>query len=508
MKFEKQLKNLFPVVLIAILFWILQNAILNYDVIIYQFNPLVLIFGIIVYLMLLIFMSKKIIPKIEKMKYIHICFFCIFIILAIVIGQVFKLNPTWNNGEIFDPTWDMGEVFSIAKNYTLGCDEIRAGYLLRCPNNQMITIIYIALFKFIYVIFKIDDFITVVTLFNSLVISATVILLYYSIEKIYNKSKALQALIICLFTTPLYLYCSVYYSDSLSMFFTILILYLFLILKGSNNKKKKNLLLIFMGIILAISWKVKITGVFIGIAIVVYQFLSKLNKQILKSYLCIGLVSILVLLSFSFIMSKQLYQNGNLDVNKIPIVHWIMMGLVDNGNYNKELFDYTISYDSYDEKKEADIMKIKEILKNYSCNDFIKHLTVKLKFAWNDGTYYAPVKLEKNPVNKNLAHEFILNNGKYVIFYKYFPQIMHLSLLFLIVCSCIKLIKDKDYLSTKYILVICLVGIILFLLIWENRSRYVLTVFPICLALAVDGIDLVNDFIISRAKKLFRILKT
>lgn len=34
-----------------------------------------------------------------------------------------------------------------------------------------------------------------------------------------------------------------------------------------------------------------------------------------------------------------------------------------------------------------------------------------------------------------------------------------------------------------------MVGIIVFLLIWENRSRYILTMFPIYLALAIDGID-------------------
>ena len=78
---------------------------------------------------------------------------------------------------------------------------------------------------------------------------------------------------------------------------------------------------------------------------------------------------------------------------------------------------------------------------------------------------------------------------------------MHLTLLILIIFSCIKLIKEKDYTSYKYILSISMVGIIVFLLIWENRSRYILTMFPIYLALAIDGIDYIGEKSYLRAKR-------
>lgn len=487
---KNNIKNFFLIILSSILFWIIQNAILNYDPIIYQFNPIYLIIGIAIYLALLIFTSKKIIPKIEHIKYIHIVLFLIFGILSIVLGQLLKVNPSW----------DMGDVFNIAKNYTIGSEDIGAGYLLQYPNNQMITVIYIVVFK-IASIFKCSDFITIATLFNSLIITATVILLYYCINKIYNKSKALLALIICLCTTPLYMHCAIYYTDSLSMFFSTLILFLFLILKENENKTTlKNILLIIMGIILAIAWKVKITSIFIAIAIVVYQILTKIDKKTLKNYCITGITAVVVLLGFSTIMNTQLNKSSNTGIYKMPIEHWIMMGLVDNGSYNEELLNYTLSYNSYSEKREADRLKINEIMRNYTCNDFIKHLTVKLKYAWTDGTYYAPAKLSRNPVNKNIIHECILNDGKYSNVYKYFPQVMHLTLLILIIFSCIKLIKEKDYTSYKYILSISMVGIIVFLLIWENRSRYILTMFPIYLALAIDGIDYIGEKSYLRAK--------
>ena len=218
----------------------------------------------------------------------------------------------------------------------------------------------------------------------------------------------------------------------------------------------------------------------------------EIDKKTLKNYCIIGITSIVVLLGFSITMNTQLNKSSNIENYKMPIEHWIMIGLVDNGSYNEDLLNYTLSYNSYSEKREADRLKINEIMRNYTCNDFIKHLTVKLKYAWTDGTYYAPAKLSRNPVNKNVIHECILNDGKYSNVYKYFPQVMHLALLILIIFSCIKLIKEKDYTSYKYILSISMVGIIVFLLIWENRSRYILTMFPIYLALAIDGIDYIG----------------
>lgn len=65
---KNNIKKIFPILLSSILFWIIQNAILNYDPIIYQFNPIYLIIGIAIYLALLIFTSKKIISKIEAHK--------------------------------------------------------------------------------------------------------------------------------------------------------------------------------------------------------------------------------------------------------------------------------------------------------------------------------------------------------------------------------------------------------------------------------------------------------
>lgn len=76
-----------------------------------------------------------------------------------------------------------------------------------------------------------------------------------------------------------------------------------------------------MGITLAIAWKVKITSIFIAIAIVVYQILTQIDKKTLKNYCIIGITSIVVLLGFSITMNKQLNKSSNIEKYKMPIEH-------------------------------------------------------------------------------------------------------------------------------------------------------------------------------------------
>lgn len=487
-KIKNNISKIFLLFIILIFIWIVQNSILNYDTIIYPFNPIWLILGLIIYIPALICINKYLVPKLSKIKFLHFILFFLFFIISVIIGYFMRVNPTW----------DMGQTFNIAKSYTLTNTMEGSTYLISYPNNIMITGLYTILFKFVY-LFKITDFITVATMFNACIITGTVICTYYIAKNIYNKEKALMTLIILLCTTPLYLHVAIYYTDSMSMFFSTVILLLFILANKQTNKVKSIILQIIIGIFIVIAWKVKITSIFVAIAIGVYYILKKYDKENIKRIILVIPITIVVFLAYNFTIENRINHRIDRDQYQMPVEHWILLGLTGNGGFSQEIYEYTSSYPTYSEKKEADIIKIKEVINQYTCNDFIKHLTVKLKFAWSDGTYFAPEKLRREPVDKNILHKFILADGEYNKYYKYFPQVMHIGLLILIIFSTIKMLKEKDYDSKKMILVIAISGLILFLLLWENRSRYILTMLPIYILLGVDGIDYIEKYI--RKKK-------
>lgn len=71
-----------------VLLWIILMGILDYDVVIYEFNPIILVFGITIYIFLTRVIYLNIIPKIENNK----------IIPLILIRYIFYIiNNIWTS---------------------------------------------------------------------------------------------------------------------------------------------------------------------------------------------------------------------------------------------------------------------------------------------------------------------------------------------------------------------------------------------------------------------------
>ncbi len=471
---------------IAIFIWIVSNSILYYDNIIYSFNPILLIIGTYIYILGVVLVYKKILPKLLENKWLPYILIGLFFIISLLIGYTLRLNPTW----------DMGEVYKIAKSQALTGTLGGSTYLVSYPNNILITVIYMVVFKFVS-FFGVSDFVTTATFFNAIIITLTVWITYQIAKILFDNKKALMILFIMVLTTPLYLHVAIYYTDSLSMFFSTLLFYLFLIIDKMESNKKKIFLQILLGLVIVLAWKVKITSIFVCIAILIYYILNCINKKNIKGIAIILASSLIFLLLYNFVVENRIKNRDDVNTHKMPIEYWILTGLNGKGVFKEEYYKYFADCSDYLERKEIGKQKIIEKIDSYSANTFVKHLTDKLKYAWTDGTYFAPEKLRREPVNYNIIHEFVLSNGKYTSYYKYFPQTMHIGMLIFMIFSTINMLRKKEFNSKKMILVISIYGLMVFLLIWENRSRYILTMLPLYLLLAVDGIE----YIANKSKK-------
>lgn len=390
-----------------------------------------------------------------------------------------------------NPTWDMGTCFNIAKEYaTTG--STTDPYLYTFPNNIMLTLMYIIIFK-ICNFLHLTNFLVIATVFNSLIVASTGILLYYNTKMMFGKSKAFILLIITVLTTPLYLYCACYYSDTFSMFLTMLLLFICLKIKDKKDFKSTIVWQVFLAFIAIIGIKTKITSIFILIAICVYKILNlQINiKEIIKRTSVTIIVGMILYVSFNTLIEpKFIPDKETLDGNKIPIEHWIMMGLNGRGNFLETEYHYTQSFNTLEGKKEATRKVIKErIIQMWQENTIFKHIKRKLGFAWYDGSYYIPDLLRREPVRRASLHEIVLEGGNHTSIYKYWPQIMHFSMLILIAINVYRILIEKKYKDKDNILFIAIYGLLVFLLIWENRSRYLITMLPIIMMAQLNGIE-------------------
>lgn len=480
-KFFDVLTKIVLVMLAVFLGIILIDALILYTPISYNFNLGILAISVIVCIIGMIFLYKKIIPKLENKKWVPYVLMAVFGILCLILSYLTRLQPKW----------DMGSVLTIAKRYvTNGVPIDIFRYLYSYPHNLMLVLLYVSFFQ-ILSIFNIYDFVTAVTMLNAIAMTGIVILLYQISVKMNGKKSGIFVLIISIFTTPLYLHSAIYYTDTISAFFVVASLYIFLLIQEQNDWKKTLPYQIIFAILLFLGLKMKMTVIILLIAIVIYYILSKRYKDIVLK-LGVSIILIVTLsVCFNFIEGKILNNKRAVDVYKVPYEHWIMMGLEGKGSFSQDDLDYTMQYETYKEKQNADREKIKERIGKYTPISFLNHLNEKLKFAWTDGTYYSVPKVRNGVVEENLWNQMIIQDDGSV--YKYIPQSMHVSMLILILIFVCNMIKEHKKYNENLILALCMLGILTFLLIWENRSRYIFTFVPIFMLLEAKAIEVLSN---------------
>ena len=82
-------KNVIKYTLISLagfLIWIVLTGILEYNKVIFLYNPIFLIIGIIIYMLIIVLVYKYIVPKIMKLNFIEYILMGIFTIICIISG--------------------------------------------------------------------------------------------------------------------------------------------------------------------------------------------------------------------------------------------------------------------------------------------------------------------------------------------------------------------------------------------------------------------------------------
>lgn len=481
-KLVENLKENFLKIVLAIfmgfLCWIVITGILEYNKVVFRYNPIYLAIGICIYMLVIRLIYNKLLDKLIKYKPLPYILFAIFGVLAIISGLIFKVSPTW----------DMGEVFNIAKEYVDEGTITNTFYLAEFQNNNMMLCIDIIILK-IFKICHITDYLTGITIVTAIIITLSVIIMYFIAKKILGEKKALMFLIIALCTTPLYLYAACYYTDTFSMLLASLLFYMWLILREEKDKKWKIIIQIVYGIVLFLAYKLKITAAFVYIAIIMYEICNTNIKTVIKNNYIVIPVAIICTIIFKFGVVNNLTTAEERDKYQIPTEHWIMMGMNGVGNFIPEEYAYTKQFPTLEERVQADRQMIAKRLKERTMNEHIKNVTRKLGYAWHDGTYFIPDILRREPTNMNILHQFVLEDGKYDFLYKYIPQIMHFAMLIFIIINLRRIIKNKEYNSKEVVGMITIFGVMMFLIMWENRSRYLVNILPIMILMQIGGID-------------------
>ena len=434
-------------------------------------NPLVLIVGSIVYLLLLIKLYKVIIKLDDKKKKIIVRIllglqFILLLISAFVISSI--------------PQVDLIHILTEINSLNDTGSILNSVYYSVYPNNRFLLIILYGLQKIIPISNQI-----LFSLLSTICISVMSLFTYKTVNKVWDLNKGLLSLFICVLSPIFYLYVSYYYTDVLMLPFASILIYLIVKTKDEKNLKSNVLYGLLIGIIAIIGYKIRAVAIFILIAYFVYLIFTKKILIVLKKFAPIIIGAILTITCIGTIENK-FFTNVNVD-KEFPMTHWIMMGVNEksDGYYSQDDYNLSSSASNVSERTDLNIKEIKNRLSDLGPFGTVKLLVVKLVSVWGKGDYSYQKYLEL--VNDfNPSYSYLLEDKNIVI--NYLLQFSKIVVMFMAIISLINIYKS----GKKSIIAISLFGAVFFYLVWEVCPRYGLSFLPWLILIGTCSYDTLN----------------
>ena len=413
--------------------------------------------------------------KINFEKYIFILF---VVMLICQTGLVYTLTT--------DVGWDCGMLINAATgNYSEMCND----YLSLYPNNLFLVFVFRIWSNILHT--NQEFFIYGLNILNIFAVDISYLLLFMIIKICIEEKigKLIALYFVCIIGISPWIV--IPYSDLQMMPWGLLLFYLYLRLKEKNGKTTE---FVFGSLLVGFAFfcgiRIKPTIVVIYIAICM-MCVGRKNLKALCIFLC-GIFLVFVLNHFwnSFVQKQDVFQ---IDENKsVPVTHYIMMGLNDNyGAYSEKDLEITNSGKNYQEKIKMNLEEIDKRIHNMNFFSHMKRLWKKLRFVYSEGNFFWGGEGGMNFINFNLdkykivRNLFYINGANYDC-YKYSMQGIWFSLLLF---TSLNVLKIKSYTcdSEMGILFLVILGITMFVLLFEARSRYLISFLPFFSMAAGEG---------------------
>lgn len=348
-------------------------------------------------------------------------------------------------------------------------------------------------------LFGIKDYSLPASLINSALTLLAAYLAGSVCAKLTGERGRAMAYFVFLISLPFYFIAPAFYTDSLTMLFPILILRLYITAREQERPIKRCAVFAAMGLAAGVGYGIKATAVIMLIAVVIDAFLRPGFKRFLP------LIPISAAMIFACSLAAEGIVLRHLDREEakeleIPIVHWIMMGTKGNGTYDPDEYEFTKSFEDPAERKKADADRLFNRLKTYDAKAFIKLFTAKLDVDFGDGTYGLSDCLGCPHGEDNALHRFLLPGGEGHAAYKHICTGVLIAIYILLIVSCVIGAFGKGAAQNMSAPRLALLGLLLFLLIWEARWRYFSNYAPVFIVSAVMGLEEITGLIDARKR--------
>lgn len=453
-------------------------------------NAYSIIFIFVILFIFYFFKNKKDLSN--KKFYLSILFLSLILFCVQIVMEIYGY---------FTPTWDAGHLSRTVEHFFKYQVIDDMEYMTRYPNNTMLTFILILL-RSIPFLGK-SNFILL--FFNSLLVNISAIFTSLTIKNItHNNRLAISSYIFLIPLVVLSPWILVVYSDTFALIFPILILFIY------TKNKKDYYDYFFICFLSLFGYYIKPTIIIILLAIVIVELISNFKKiisfrkwdfKIVFRNVLASLLGFLVVISISSSARVYVGYYKVQDVYEFKLIHFIAMGLNEE---TQGIFNGNDVADSIKYGMDQNVDKIKKRLSERTLKEHINFFSKKTlvnyndgSFAWGEeGAFFLNLKKSNNPIKK-VINDVFTPEGKFYKVYLLIAQWFWLTLLFFIP-SCVKKNNSKD----EFVVMLAIIGISIFLTLFEARARYLYCYSPIFIVAFALGItNVLNRLENSLSKK-------
>ena len=424
--------------------------------------------------------------RVNRLFDIRIAAFILLLIQLYIIRNIFFLTG-----------WD---VFNILRNGAMiaanSTEVLNNSYFSAYPNNIFLVWLISIFARIESVCGFWGDMVFSGVVFQC-VLSAVAGYALYSLvlEQTENKSTAMLAWSVYALLTALSPWMVVLYTDAMGLSLPILIVWIF-----QKTKSGKYLHAKWATIALLSYWgyrlkpQIAVASIAILLTQALYFFRKPDRKKVLRAVSVAAIIALC--LGGSALLYPLIVESTGLQIDQeksFGVFHFVMMGLnpKDHGVWSEEDVTLSSSFETKSERTAAQIAKIQERLSNFGFSGLMDHLYKKSRinftdgsFSWgNEGNFYF---ILSDPINDTvcpfLQSLFYTTGENYKTLFTFEQMLWMTSWLFCLP-ACFRKKKDK----TLTAITLSLVGIILFVTLFEARGRYLFIYSPLLAAQGAIG---------------------
>lgn len=389
--------------------------------------------------------------------------------------------------------------------------DIAGEYMLQCPNNVTLALIFKVWGKIVNG-WLFDDFWESSIVLNIIFVDITIWLICEIVQKVSPGKGMYTALFLSVLSLGLSPYILVPYSDTMVMPFLVGFLYTMLEVRENKGRIISFLYACLASFLLIMGYMVKptiaiVAIAIVGIAMVSGKFLKKITwKSAVAYFLCFvsGVVIILGVNQIKYAAApKEVWENSVL-----PMSHFMMMGL-GSGGYSSSDVKFSKSYPTKEEKQQAIFQEIQNRLQTrWKDRTLGKHLWFKSVFSFSDGTFYygREGQFHRDEQKADDGIRGVLQNFTYVdtqFYQKWYCN--YLQAIWFLMCLLMAsyLIQSPKHktLNEISVLQLSVLGLWFFLMLFECRGRYIFHFLPIFIVLVAFRIVQIKELCSRRLKK-------